>query len=693
MNRLRISILGMAVVGNLVLNGCVTLPGPIGPAGPQGQPGVDGVDGVPGDPGADGADGADGGSGPQGPPGAGFVGLEPEGVVGFVRDTAGDPVSAATVYLVPSTDIPTEPLQLTDINTERTSLVDEPLEDTIDVHGAGYARATTDASGIYRIPTVPDGNFFMVVVPSDVGHLPGGNYCRTAMARNDLVGQQMDVEISTTPSPNAQYVGPSVCLNCHGFAHEKETLHYLGLRKIGQVGPLQNSARFPDWNLPLAKFTAQGTTLYYYSYNGNSSAPDWKLSETNPMVGVSFTARLYTANGAYFVDLTDIKGSSGTATYEVEMSYGGGIYKQRYVTMIGGSRYILPIQFNYQGQTDESQPFSRWMWQQYNAQNWYNEATPALKTPALTKAFDNNCAGCHFTGFSLTGDLMSGFKAHATPDVNGEMDFDGDGLLESLNVTCESCHGPGSEHWERAGGGHAIVTPRLLTPEREVTICAQCHTRALGVAGNSTETPLDSNGNMIRAGTSRRDFLAQYVTKLDDGLWDSTKGDGLHSKKHHQQASDFLKSGKYRNGAALMTCASCHDPHGNSDLPHQMLGTLDNANPSVGEGICMSCHAATFPAGATFALRQQAHYASMGIADLSMGDIGCVDCHMPKTAKSGSGLKQATIDGLTFYSGDISSHRFDVPFRSSIPTKAADMMPIAYTNACGSCHVFLGLGP
>jgi hypothetical protein len=606
-------------------------------------------------------------------------------MVGFVRDTAGDPVVGATVYLVPSADIPTAPLTLTDIAVARASTVDEPLEDTIAANGAGYTQATTDADGQYRITTVPTGSYFIVAVPTDAGHLPGGNLCRTALSQTDIVGQQRDIELSTSPSPAAEYVGPTVCLSCHGMVHEKQTLHMLGLRKIGEVGPLQNSSRFPDWNQPLAKFTAGGTTLYYYAYNGNATSPDWKLSETNPGSGVSFTARMFAATGKYYVELTDVKGASGSVTYEVEMSYGGGIYKQRFITIIAGSRYMLPIGYNFQGQTDETQPYARWKWQQYNAQNWYDEATPALKTPAKTKAFDNNCAGCHFTGFSVTGDATTGFKAHAVPDVNGEFDYDGDGWPEEINVSCESCHGPGSEHWQKAGRGHAIVTPRLLTPEREVTICAQCHTRVKGVGAGGTETPLDTNGHMLPAGGRYQDFLTNHAAEFDNALWDTTKGDGKHSKKHHWQAFDFIQSKKYRNASRLMTCSDCHDLHGNTGLDHQVLDQLDTAQS--GEGLCMSCHSATFPAGATLAAREKAHYAAQGIANIEMGNIGCTDCHMPKTAKSGSGLKQATIAGVTYYSGDISSHLFDVPLRSSIATKAWDMMAIAYTNACGACHL------
>jgi hypothetical protein len=69
-----------------------------------------------------------------------------------------------------------------------------------------------------------------------------------------------------------------------------------------------------------------------------------------------------------------------------------------------------------------------------------------------------------------------------------------------------------------------------------------------------------------------------------------------------------------------------------------------------------------------------------------MGNIKCIDCHMPKTAKSGSGTAGITAAGTTYYLGDISSHVFDVPRRTDIATKAGDMMAIPYTNACGSCH-------
>ena len=691
------------VVDNLDGTKTITCPGNVSVVvrdGTTGTPGTNGTNGTPGEDGTDCTvtDNPDGThtisctDGTEvvvtnGNDGGGYLPKIATGLVGYVKDTAEAPVVGATVYLVKNTDIPVDEIDTTTVVLARASTVDEPLEDTIVAHGATYAQGVTDAQGVYRIPVVAAGRYFLVAIPAadDDAHLPGGSRCRTAIDHTELLGAQVDIAVSTRPSNTAEYVGPSVCLNCHGMVHESQTLHMLGIREVGRAGPLQDSSRFPAWNDVLKnKFTVAGTTLYFYGYD--ATAVSWKVSETNPGTGVSFTMLLASdGNGHYTVDLTNVAGAAQTVHYPVDISYGGGLYKQRFTVNIGGSRYVLPIQYNFQGQVVETgKPSSRWTWVHYNAQNWYDETNKALKTPAKTKSFDNNCAGCHFTGIELTGDATLGWQAHGIPDRQGEMDYDGDGQDEMMNISCESCHGPGSEHWERAGKGRAIVSPRLLTPEREVTICASCHTRANGVGGGATEAPLDAAGHMPRAGISRAEFLTNHVSKIDDGFWDLVKGDGDHSIKHHQQVSDFIKSAKYRNPDMLVTCASCHDLHGKSDNTHQIRAPLDSADG--GAGLCMSCHDKTYPAGNTLGKRIQTHYASKGIADMAMGDIQCVQCHMPKTAKSGSGTAEATIAGVTYYHGDISSHVFDVPRRASIATKDAQMMAIAYTNACGACH-------
>jgi hypothetical protein len=69
----------------------------------------------------------------------------------------------------------------------------------------------------------------------------------------------------------------------------------------------------------------------------------------------------------------------------------------------------------------------------------------------------------------------------------------------------------------------------------------------------------------------------------------------------------------------------------------------------------------------------------------------CIDCHNPKTSTSGAGLNPTTpfvgTSGTKFYTGDISSHRFDVPAKTS----AVGGMPVPYTNTCGTCYTGTGL--
>ncbi len=69
----------------------------------------------------------------------------------------------------------------------------------------------------------------------------------------------------------------------------------------------------------------------------------------------------------------------------------------------------------------------------------------------------------------------------------------------------------------------------------------------------------------------------------------------------------------------------------------------------------------------------------------------CTDCHMTKTAKSGAGNPGLEINGVQYWTNDITSHLFKVPDRSlaNPPTS----MPVPYTNECGVCHALLGTAP
>ncbi len=134
--------------------------------------------------------------------------LDPEskGLVGRVFDGPRQVMAGGSVVLVPAADVVSLNAKPVDISLSPTATAeldnDEPLEDLIDRRGTSYTRATVGADGVYRIPEVGAGAFFVVWVPdsSDGLHAPGGSECRVARAAASLVGQQLDLHISGMPT-------------------------------------------------------------------------------------------------------------------------------------------------------------------------------------------------------------------------------------------------------------------------------------------------------------------------------------------------------------------------------------------------------------------------------------------------------------------------------------------------------------
>lgn len=625
-----------------------------------------------------------------------------------VRDTAGVAMLGATVYAIPAADvtaIAAQPMplsQTTGLYSADAQKVDEPLEDLINGNytptGGGvatYVKAVVDAAGKAVITDLPtSASYFIYVKPAstDAGHLPGGSLTRAALAGSALVSKDTAVKVSTMPSSAAKYIGSSLCLACHkDKAGIKQTLHKLGIMAPKSPSGLQDLSQFSsttnvdqDFNAGLKKFEGAGTTLYYYNFTSSNNG--FKTLPTNPTATqlgsgqpVYFTLELSkTASGVFQVKFNNLITPTDPLNgivRKVDLTYGGGLHKQRYMTKIGTSTYVLPLQFQPQG-SDSSTESRRFQWIEYDtvSKKWWNPTTKAFIDPntdatGQKKSFDIFCAACHYTGYSVTKNSDNSFTASAASDYKGEVN-PATGKLQEMNIGCESCHGPGSEHMDAGGQGKFILTPQNLTPEREVQICAACHTRTNSndKDGLKLESPLDKNNQMMLPGTSRADFLKNNVSTYDTtAFW----ADSKHAKKHHSQATEFVQTKKYRNGTKLTTCASCHDVHAPGTDRHQLSGTSDNK-------LCLSCH--------TTKTDLKAHMDATTGYNMGAGTL-CIQCHLQKTAQSGSGSPTTAFkspSGQEYFHNDISSHMFDVPLKSSI--SANNKMPIAFTNECGICH-------
>lgn len=647
--------------------------------------------------------------GPQGPPGepgppgeTPGEGIDPEifGLVGRVIEPNLESVPSGTVYLVPASDI--EALSQTPIDLflspdETAQLaVDEPIEDLLDANAASYEQAAVDEFGEYRFEMLPEGSHFVVWVPADGDddRLPGGDSSRVSIDTASLVGMQLDIRVSSRPSESASYVGSTTCMACHGLHSTARTAHNVGLQVPGVRSLLQDVGPWPDFDEGLGAFDS-ATTLFFRDCDGAAIDPSKCSVSTSDSGTVSFEMRLRRDNGlplgvigAYYVELVNRVNPQTAERYDVVLTYGGALGAQQYLMRRSNgdgslSYFVLPVQYNYEG--DPSNPDSDdWPWRDYRSDQWFDFGSGTLTQPEGSESFDNNCAGCHMTGFSLDEADSDGWAASAVIDTAGAFDYDGDGKPELINTGCEACHGPGSDHLERSPRGSYIVSPGLLTPGREAAICGSCHSRPLGIGGGETGLPLSADDEMPPPGIRRAELAANYTTRVSgaaEAFFDS--GD---PRADYQQYSDHLRSRHYRNPFRLTTCTGCHSAHANDS---DVASTDESGNPN---SVCTTCHS---PAVNPELYPVTDHVVSVtgatahGNLEPIFGAYLCTDCHMVPTARRGAAVP-ALLDPLggpptvQYFWNDVASHRMTVT-RLSEFTGQPDQS-IAATNTCGECH-------
>ncbi len=651
--------------------------------------------------------------------------------VGGPATNAGHPVAGATVHLVPVTAI--------DTTTRITASaiyappypaedVDEPLEDTIRLRGGGFPHATTDAQGNFIVAAVPDGKYFVHVTPAptDAEHLPGGDVSRRSYPAEELRGQSMTIKVSGRPSAAANYTGSSACLGCHkDKQHYQQTAHKLGWTVPQSPARSQDFSKHPDYFKALESFPevdsyTGGTRLELGDYDATRGDDKFKLrayGDARLPIETAYADVYLWQNKAdrkYYVTMVNRlnpQDPNSPAHLEIKLLYGGAVHDQRYIVSVPAGladrqAWYTVLRYNMTGR-DNRLNRDRRVWHDYKFYLWWSAGadgrlgTPddlLTAPPVNTNAVQTMCAACHLTGWQRYQDTATGqFLVRAVNDPGGEMNIDDDPELDEINVGCESCHGPGSEHLANRGRSRFIVNPRYLSAERSSVVCGRCHDRRQGYGGptNGYTQAISETGELARPGISRQELITRFTdpikkgpTMRGPGREDNIWPDDIHSNKPHQQYADFLKSKMYRNDRVLVACSDCHDMHG-TPFPRALVH--DANNPA--SALCQRCHSVDV----------LSHMEGKLNARMKGLQTRCIDCHMPGTANTGGiagdfgrmikvppYANAQEEENNAYWQSPMKSHVFDVPLKTNVgvdgvaPGRA---MPIPYTSACGTCHV------
>jgi len=365
---------------------------------------------------------------------------------------------------------------------------------------------------------------------------------------------------SSAASPT--YVGREQCAECHAREAEQWSLsdHALAMQETTDKSVLGN---FNDQS-----FTKDAVTSRFHKKDAKfyvqTDGPDGKLHE----YGLSYT-------------------------------FGYFPLQQYLVPFPNGRLQSLVLAWDSRAKDQGGQ---RWFHLYPNQKMPY---TDPLHWTGPNQAWNFMCADCHSTNLRTNYDLAKNSY---------------DTTWSEISVSCEQCHGPGSQHtaWAHgrknspeqkasaAGSSKGLVIDLktvngswwLVKPDdvtmhwkgqprtrTELETCAPCHSRRRPIT--SHYQPGDH-------------FLDAYVPNLlEEGVYFA---DGQILEEDYEYGS-FLQSKMYREG---VTCSDCHDPH---------TGKL---SPAGLNQTCGKCHLV-----AKFGAPEHHHHKTGSAGAL------CVNCHMP----------------------------------------------------------------
>ncbi|MFZ5831915.1 MAG: tetratricopeptide repeat protein [Planctomycetota bacterium] len=290
------------------------------------------------------------------------------------------------------------------------------------------------------------------------------------------------------------------------------------------------------------------------------------------------TSRMFRRDGKYFMR-TD--GPTGEMQdFEIKYTFGWHPLQQYLVEFPDGRVQCLPITWDIPGK--------RWFHLYPNEPIRYNDI---LHWTRPLQNWNYMCAECHSTNLQKNFNLATN-TYHTT--------------WSEIDVSCETCHGPGSLHvkladswslfWDRR---YHFGLPNLKSsdPKVEIETCAPCHSRRRVVYPDWV-------------GGSK--YYNHMVPELIDG--NLYYADGQILEEDYVYGS-FIQSLMYHKD---VRCTDCHDAHTleiKFREPGQPRGYVKDNQ------LCGQCHTPS-----VYDTPQHHHH-----SDQSQPGWRCVECHMPIT--------------------------------------------------------------
>ena len=305
-----------------------------------------------------------------------------------------------------------------------------------------------------------------------------------------------------------------------------------------------------------------------------------------------------------------------------------------------------------------------------------------LKSPDHWCTPDNtlsrNCAGCHATGVEID----------YTTIVTDEKTYKGIVTAfdyEDLNITCERCHGPGSEHVSSMNKTK-IISPQYLSAKASNELCGQCHSSHSGKSATPEgvfKYPFDDtykdtlgNGFFVPGVYEMDTFYYNYNQPSMNNSWKEGPfhawADETHSRAHGMELPELLRSSHADNPFQTLTCFNCHDPHSLDVVATLSVDDYDFEKPAYNDNaLCLACHAGN------------EHFENISKEDVAALQI----LAGRETIKNGSAVSiaPANIDlARTRVEKAVAEHMSTIGMEDAPYTPTDPEMP---SGSCVSCHM------